>query len=1387
MTHSFLNRLTNTLWVAIAIFVMLLATYVSLGRFVVARVSEFQQPILEELNQRLGMVIEADHIRGRWTAMAPYLELEGVRILGDEHTPVAVHVERLNIGLNLAGTVASLKVEMHALVARGLQLHVDIAEDGTLAIPGIPAGGGLSKSLLRFIFATGSLELEQARVLVHEGEIEHDFRVDLNLRRDEDFRRLRASVLSPSQRSWFRVIAEGIGEPTELDELRAQVHIESHVPEVSNYTGLAEAAGFRLENGELDGQLWLNIDAGQVQVLADFAAGDLQIQQLVDNGKRLELDELSAQVHAATVDGRWHYGASGINARIGDKTFQLNAMSGVLDDGQLDLRTSVVDLGSLSDYLIEEDFLPPGLADVVAILAPAGSLQTLQLKVSDLSDPGGSWQVNANFDDLSVASWRGAPEVRNAAGFLALEPRVGTVQMRSSEFSLGFPTVYRHPLEYDEFAAELGWFVTEENFQLFSGPFTGVGEEGRVRGLFSLNVPLQATEAGLEMELMVGLEDASPTYRYKYLPYTLPDSLLDWLAGSIGEADIVHGGFIFRGSLRSGATDRRSVQLYFNVADAILQYHPDWPSLSDLEGTLFIDDSHVSGSGLRGQIYGSELQVTQLDLEPFGQGLMQLSVTGSALGAAADGLSVLLNSPLANIVGDAFTGWELDGELSTELDLQLVLGNSAAVPKVTVRTQWESVDLTTATLGVPVDDISGQLNYDWREGFTATDIRGSLWGKPLLASVSQQTSDNGPGLLDVRVDGQVGAESLRNWLQLDLLRLATGVAAVELHILMPPGETGQIVMASDLQGVALDLPPGFAKASEQVSDLRLTMPLDGERRQLDIDYEERAFVSLLLDAGGYHGASLGFNAQPLPVVEDTFLISGALPAVEAESWWSFIDNYILGDDLTTGSVALSEPSAQPSAQPPAPLPGPEMPIVVSGLQVSELCALGICTNTVLLDAEQGPGQWQIGFALPWLDGTAVVADDLSWVQLDLQRLDIQGIDPQWLKAADPDAVSKLELPSFEWKIENLWSGSQRWGELNFSLQEQGDTLQFRDIFGNLRGLQLGVDEAPMNLDWRRSGDEVDTRLWGPVHFVDFGDVLASFSYERIIETNSGRVDIDLAWPASPLDFALLGTSGQLVMNVDEGRFLNASGAAEGTLRVVAIVNLAEFVRRLSLDLNSLAKSGVPFDSITGELLFDNDVIDVPLIDVAGRGSRFQFVGLADIGSETVAGELVATLPVASNLPWIAALVAGLPVAAGVFVVSQIFSEQMDRFSSAIYNIEGPWNNPEVDFKRIFDDVTPPQNGRAPELPTSPAAVDVLTSEEVAVPAANQSAEPSAAGPEAAEPDAAEETELVIPAEVKAEVKGEIKTEALPETLPDPVPDPVPEVAPSSTLKAVPVD
>jgi uncharacterized protein YhdP len=111
---------------------------------------------------------------------------------------------------------------------------------------------------------------------------------------------------------------------------------------------------------------------------------------------------------------------------------------------------------------------------------------------------------------------------------------------------------------------------------------------------------------------------------------------------------------------------------------------------------------------------------------------------------------------------------------------------------------------------------------------------------------------------------------------------------------------------------------------------------------------------------------------------------------------------------------------------------------------------------------------------------------------------------------------------------------------------------------------------------------------------------------------------------------------------------------------------------------------VPFDDLELKANTSLGLIDVSTLSVQSSASHFQFGGQANLLDESLEGDLIATLPVANNLPWLAALTGGLPAAAGVYVISKIFEKQVDKFSSAVYRISGTWQEPVLKFDRLFD-------------------------------------------------------------------------------------------------------
>lgn len=115
------------------------------------------------------------------------------------------------------------------------------------------------------------------------------------------------------------------------------------------------------------------------------------------------------------------------------------------------------------------------------------------------------------------------------------------------------------------------------------------------------------------------------------------------------------------------------------------------------------------------------------------------------------------------------------------------------------------------------------------------------------------------------------------------------------------------------------------------------------------------------------------------------------------------------------------------------------------------------------------------------------------------------------------------------------------------------------------------------------------------------------------------------------------------------------------------------------------KSGLAFDSITGAVRFNEGLLTISdAFKLQSPSSRMELTGQVNLIEQTLDTRLVATLPMSGNLTVIAALAAGLPAAAGVFVISKLFEEQMNKVTSVRYSIVGDWDNPTTKFLGVAD-------------------------------------------------------------------------------------------------------
>ncbi|MGJ8687635.1 MAG: YhdP family phospholipid transporter, partial [Spongiibacteraceae bacterium] len=421
------------------------------------------------------------------------------------------------------------------------------------------------------------------------------------------------------------------------------------------------------------------------------------------------------------------------------------------------------------------------------------------------------------------------------------------------------------------------------------------------------------------------------------------------------------------------------------------------------------------------------------------------------------------------------------------------------------------------------------------------------------------------------------------------------------------------------------------------------------------------------EGGGMSAAQLAIGVEEPPaLVDGEFRIAGQLDFASYDQW------QLLAQQLFVSKHANAEKAES-------------LPIRVNSLKIGELSIFGQLLDDVELQATEGDGAWRLHIDSRQVSG-----------ELNIPNIAGEIITAKLAKmmfpAAEKGAESPLvnfdprSLPGLDLDIASVHMGKEELGNLGFNLRIDDGGAHFKNIRGKIRGVRLDIADQPSaQLDWIHVKDGVVyTALRGSFGLGDVGELMQRSGYDRPMESRRGTMHIDMQWPGAPDAMLLANSSGTMQFELSKGRFLKSSDTASGALRVLSIFNMANVIRRLKFDFRDVFNKGIAFDTMRGDIEVENGqlLLRQPL-NVSGPSSRFEMTGSVNLYNDMTNLQLTAMLPVGSNIPWVVALLGGIPAAAGAYVVGKIFEEQVDKFSSVVYDISGTIEKPDLKLRKVF--------------------------------------------------------------------------------------------------------
>ncbi|GGY69391.1 YhdP family protein [Marinobacter zhanjiangensis] len=1265
------------------------------ARYMARHIDDYRPAIEALLSERLGQEVTISGLSASWQGPDPVLQASRLDIAHHSRDDAsAVALQHLLLRLDGPRSLLRMGLVFQRIEADGLDLVVtrgagtDIGIEGLRlpeSGPGLSETGGLSGEQwlqpqrwlneLAGRISDPEIRLTHLTVGLQTPDAETLF-VDipqLDLAYDDE--RLSASGRAMRQGTLEQLVTFSI-QGTDLFEGRFTGKVWADITP----GGILEAATrglqwrhFQLQGLDASATTWLSFENGRLERL---------------NGRidmpRLELDSDLATlpaIEALAARIGWRRTAEGGELTVQDLQWrwQDEAVTGLslkLGYDRLRYRVAAADLplGLLARMAVESNLLPARVEPEVAGLSPEGRLSLLHLMLP--RDDPGEFEVSAVFDEAGVQPHRGAPGGRNLQGRLWLSRDGGRFRVEGKDMTLLVPNLYAQPLTFSHTEGEVAWRNEGGITRVFGRNLEVThGETTRANGAFDLRLDRYGED---NLGLRIAVANAPASKLSVFLPSRVLDQqLYDWLTRAVTGGELVSGEFYGHGQIGDGRPKSSfSTAMEYRFRDASIRYEPSWPEVTGASGTVTIHDRDtrvVLDKATTGGVAlgGAEVEVVQGADAPTVRVSTSARLTGEQAGYW------LRETPLGRMAGDVGQSLSVSGDYDLDLSLWVPLAVGQDVG-VEASLQTENGGLLYSPANLRWQNIRGAVSYSSENGISEDPLSAHFLGQPVGIRLR---TDPGRGALTIIQSGQTSVASLTAALmpQGQSLPGLSGWLPYTARLDVVPGADAQLAVTTNGSGVRSEWPAPLSRepGPDETIEALLRWP-EGDQLLLEAQWGQRLSAALEWQGDRFRSGQVVMgNDSARFQVEDGLMVRAAFDRFAPARWQDWLERLGVG---ISGSSSGAEGTGERFDW-----------LNNIDLRMDELLLGDSAIPGLRIMARPQPDGWLLTTNSERATGRVRIPDsgDRVWVDLDRLRL------ARGQESAPDEAAALLtpseqldafrgmaagQWPEVEVRIASLEMENDPAGSWSFVLSPSPDQVTLRDLQGRIGSLVFDGQ-----LRWGVTSGEQITVVQGVLEGGGLQDLSNLLGQQMPLTNQNSVVDLNVAWPGRPDQFAAGRLNGEFSVRLDDGVILQNSETAQ-LFRLFNLLNTDTLQRRLQFDFSDLYEAGVAFDAIYGKAKLEHGVLTWnPDLQLAGPSGALRLSGLTNLADETLNMRLVVILPLTQNLPLAAILMgASPPVGGALFVLDKLLGEPLSKLTSATYSVRGTWNDPDVKLRNIFD-------------------------------------------------------------------------------------------------------
>lgn len=1245
--------LRQRLWWFAAGGVLLLAIWVVLAKQLLAMMPAWRGDLEALVETRIQTSLEIGQLSGHMSGLSPVFVFEDVRLPGIDPTRPGLTIERVELTVDVLPSLVRRTLRARSLLIRGIEVRINVDQEGRVSLDGIEGLGSQTESkkpplesLLSILYRQKRIQIEKVHgTLAMAGMPELEV-ADISM-----------AMLSSGERHRLALVARTAADEIDLDvrlDLRGDAFRRSDI-NARGYVSvdlngvepwLLPHWPFDLQPEQLTGAVkgWFDIRRGTIRQGALRSRLDgltltggpfaqpwsftrLEADALlesVNDGYQLEVGRLLlADQHSS-----WEPGAVTLGWDV---------------EGRKDWQVAFhdVDLAPFTALLLRmpwrDDDQWLSLSARLDALQPTGMLRRLSLRGVERS----LGTVSTRFEDVSLQAEDRRPGVSGLSGWFNGSAEGGFGRLDSPSLSLNLPAQFRQPLS-GALDGVFRWRYDGDLLEVHSGWLKVTNPDAKARLLAGLR---WRREQVPELTLIAALTEGKAQGASNYIPRAkLSPAAAGWLDNAFVGGTIDLGLFLHEGPvvIDPARQQDRTLQMLYAGDDLTLRFLPEWPLLTNVSASVLINGRHISGRDVSAELMGSTLRAGAVDI-PSRQDdeVPRLIVSGQLNGPAQSIGTLLQDTPLAAQMPAELSDWKINaGEYQGHVLLHWPLAAEQSGALVLARGQINGAAASSEVRRLTLTDLTTEFSFDLNQGMTLPAFSARLLDQPVTGSVA-----TGAGVTRVNWQGTTDMETVRNWLQLDWLKPASGAFAYVGELSLPWRQAGNVSLRAEsaMEELVVNLPAPLGKAAGTSAPLRIELTASDAGTDLALRYQNWLAARVLLDEGELQAGRirLGGGAALRPE-RDGLTIEGKLSSLVLADWTD-----VLGGGAGGGG---------------------DWPVV--NLIIGNLNLFGFPVTDVQVAGQPQDGGWRVAVEAPALAGTLEVPDGYR------QRGETPMIlvaDRAVLVSGPPSSsgdLSPLSVPTMDVRIDSLMLDEQDMGRWQLALRPVGNGVVLEELDALWRSTAIHG-----RLVWTTEGKQSRSQFIGSLGSKNLARSLRQWELEPFIDSDDARAVLDVSWPGIPTDMDYLVLQGQASVAIGPGRFPKTDSKTSA-LRVLGVFNVATVSRRLRLDFTDLYKKGLSFEEISGDFSINGSLIGTSNLQIKSPSAELRLRGEMDIEAETLDHYMEVTLPVSSNL-YVGCL-AGPAACAGIFVVERLWGDRLEKMTSLGYRVTGNWDEPKVE-------------------------------------------------------------------------------------------------------------